>query len=408
MSGNRLAPAVVAAIMLVAACDVAEPSSSTAPPTAGPPTAGPPTAQPAIDLASIIVSPEAAPLGMRHDESGSGRDALTMLIISGREAEFAALSGFVDARWTTFSGDAGALLSLAMVFEDGLSGDVAFHQFQKEVSGDDGYGFAAMEPAGLGFEGTCGTGANPALDGLIETICLWRDGSLILIAGGPLPPADLKAIAAAMDARATRREAAAVGPCRGAAVDWSAMPPVAQAWGKAWNERDGAARLRLLEGAWADSGDYADPPVGARVVGREAVSDEIGQFMEPGDYFEPREWISSDEHHGYATRTSRASRGSTSLSWTTPVVSCALSAFSSGLELLILAALSSGPWPRQRMPRSSPSTWVRAASASRSSRPTARSWLGASAQPRTRTAHPRSSRPASTRCAVSATGSNPR
>jgi hypothetical protein len=107
---------VVAAILLLAACDVAEPVSSTAQPTGGPPTAGPPTAQPAIDLASIIVSAEAAPLGMHHDESGSGLDALTMLIIS-PESEFAALDGLLtpDGRRSRRSWRAA---SLAMVFED--------------------------------------------------------------------------------------------------------------------------------------------------------------------------------------------------------------------------------------------------------------------------------------------------
>lgn len=170
-------------------------------PSPGVAIAGPASAAPAPDLASIIVAPEAAPLGMHHDETGAGRDALTMLIISGHEAEFAALDGFVDARWTTFSGDAGALLSLAMAFEGGLTGDVAYHRFGKELHDDDGYGFGEMERTYLGFEGRCGTGANPALDGLVETICIWREGPLILIAGGPLPSEDLKAIAADMDAR---------------------------------------------------------------------------------------------------------------------------------------------------------------------------------------------------------------
>lgn len=155
----------------------------------------------AVDLASLVVSPDAPPLGMQHDASGAGRDALTMLIISGREAEFAALDGFVDARWTTFSGDAGALLSLAMAFDDGPTGDLAYHQFAKELRAEEGYGFGDMEPTELGFESRCGTGANPALGGLVETICIWREGPLILIAGGPLPPDALKAIAAEMDAR---------------------------------------------------------------------------------------------------------------------------------------------------------------------------------------------------------------
>jgi hypothetical protein len=160
-----------------------------------------PTGETAIDLASIVVPPDAAPVGLHHDETGAGREALTMLIVSGREAEFAAVDGFVDARWTTFSGDPGALLSLAMAFEDSLTGDVAYHLFAGELSSEDGYGFGDLELADLGFEGTCDTGGNPELDGLVETICIWRGASFVMIAGGSLPPADLKAIAAAMDAR---------------------------------------------------------------------------------------------------------------------------------------------------------------------------------------------------------------
>ena len=203
----RVAATRVAAMLLLAACDVAaivgptvQPIDATSP-TARPATAPPSTEKPAIDLASIIVAPEAPPTGMQHDESGSGRDALTMLIISGRGAEFDALDGFVDARWATFSGNAGALLSLAMAFDDSLTGDLAYHRFVRELSDDDGYGFGTLDRAALGFEGVCDTGANPAHEGLVETICIWREGSLVLIAGGPMPPDQLKAIAVAMDAR---------------------------------------------------------------------------------------------------------------------------------------------------------------------------------------------------------------
>jgi hypothetical protein len=208
MNGIGHVAALVAVILALAACDLSErPAATSVQPTAAitatshPETAAPMSAAPPIDLASIIVSPEAPPPGMHHDETGLGRDALTMLIISGREAEFAALNGFVDARWTTFSGDAGALLSLAMAFEEGIVGDVTYHEFVNELRSEEGYGFGDVERVALGFEGICDTGANPAHDGLVETICIWREANLILIAGGPMPPAALKAIAADMDAR---------------------------------------------------------------------------------------------------------------------------------------------------------------------------------------------------------------
>jgi len=92
-----------------------------------------------------------------------------------------------------------------------------------------------------------------------------------------------------------------VDSCRGSNVEWSALPPVAQAYGRAWNERDDAKRVELLELAWADGGSYVDPTMDGRVVGREPFADHIGAFLagRPGEYFEPSQWIASDEHHGY-------------------------------------------------------------------------------------------------------------
>jgi hypothetical protein len=69
----------------------------------------------------------------------------------------------------------------------------------------------------------------------------------------------------------------------------------------AWNERDDGTRLTLLERAWADDGSYVDPTMEGRVVGREAFSVLMGAFLDgrPGAYFEPSQWIASDQHHGY-------------------------------------------------------------------------------------------------------------
>ena len=79
------------------------------------------------------------------------------------------------------------------------------------------------------------------------------------------------------------------------------MPPVAQAYGKAWNERDSATRLRLVEKAWTENGSYVDPTMETRVVGREAFADMVGHFLggRSGEYFEPMAWLASDQHHGY-------------------------------------------------------------------------------------------------------------
>lgn len=53
--------------------------------------------------------------------------------------------------------------------------------------------------------------------------------------------------------------------------------PVVTAYGAAWLERDPAARLRLLEDAWADDGVYCDPQV--LLTGRAALVDHIGAFQ---------------------------------------------------------------------------------------------------------------------------------
>jgi hypothetical protein len=66
------------------------------------------------------------------------------------------------------------------------------------------YGFGAGEPAGLGDEGVCDASPNPYVDGLVESICLWRNGTLVLIVGGPMAMTDIRAVAASMDTRADR------------------------------------------------------------------------------------------------------------------------------------------------------------------------------------------------------------
>jgi len=162
-----------------------------------------PASTPPIDLAAIVVSPDEPPLGMGHDAIIGGRDTLTLVVVSGRNAAFAALDGFVDGRATTFSGDAGALLSMVLVFEPSIHGDLAYHEYGKELNAATGYNFDGARVEGLGFENVCGTGTNPLLGGLVESICLWRAGGLVLAVGGPLPLADVQTIAEEMHARAT-------------------------------------------------------------------------------------------------------------------------------------------------------------------------------------------------------------
>ena len=89
--------------------------------------------------------------------------------------------------------------------------------------------------------------------------------------------------------------------CQGSDVDWSGVPPVAQGYGKAWNERDPEARRALLDEVWAEDGTYVDVMHEAPVRGRDAFDAEIGGFIDAdfGAYFEPRPTVDGDSHNGF-------------------------------------------------------------------------------------------------------------
>jgi len=188
---------VAVLVVLLAAC--AEPALSPNPTRSPTPSA---TATiPSRDFTDIVVAPEAAPPGTTYNGTGQGRPVLTEVVVSGRDAQFLALPGFVDGRYNTFSGEGGALLSLALRFDTVQHSEQAFDLFLEEFGSADGYGLDSDAPAGLGDEGTCAEGPVPTPLGE-EAICLWRNGTLVLIAGGAMDADDMHAIAEGMDARA--------------------------------------------------------------------------------------------------------------------------------------------------------------------------------------------------------------
>lgn len=72
-----------------------------------------------------------------------------------------------------------------------------------ELQSDDHYGWGIGADAGLDDEGMCLEGDNPQLGGLHETICVWRHGPLVMIAGGGSEDeTPIQADAEAMQARA--------------------------------------------------------------------------------------------------------------------------------------------------------------------------------------------------------------
>jgi len=72
---------------------------------------------------------------------------------------------------------------------------------------------------------------------------------------------------------------------------------VVATYGAAWAETDEAARRKLLDEAWAETGTYLDPM--GRADGREALVQHIGGFhqMMPGHRIDMASGV--DEHDGF-------------------------------------------------------------------------------------------------------------
>ena len=153
------------------------------------------------DAGEIALAADAAPPGMSFNGTGDGESALTSVVISGRDAEFRALAGLADAHFRTFSGESGALLSLALVFDDESDAGAALTLYLDELESDEGYGLDGGEAADWGDEGVCATGAVPTPLGE-ETICVWRTGPVVMALGGAMDPAQFEDVATGMDRRA--------------------------------------------------------------------------------------------------------------------------------------------------------------------------------------------------------------
>ena len=197
---------LAAAVVLLSACGApAQTSSLTAslqassPTTAAVPSSPTANAEASRLVGDIVVSAEMPPPGTEFNGTGDGQTALMAVVLSGRRQEFQELQGFVDGRFNTFSDGGGALLSLALLFDTEEHAEEAFDLFQLELVSDDGYGLVGTLAA-LGDEGVCGEGPVPTPLGE-ETICVWRNGALLLAAGGALADDGIHAAAEAMDAR---------------------------------------------------------------------------------------------------------------------------------------------------------------------------------------------------------------
>jgi hypothetical protein len=153
------------------------------------------------DAGDIVLAADAAPAGMSFNGTGEEESALTAVVISGRDAEFRALAGFADGHFRTFSGESGALLSLALVFDDAGDAGTALTLFLDELESDEGYGLDGGESSDWGDEGVCASGPVPTPIGE-ETICVWRTGQVLMALGGGMELEQFEDIAAEMDRRA--------------------------------------------------------------------------------------------------------------------------------------------------------------------------------------------------------------
>ena len=161
---------------------------------------GSPAPSPA-SAAEIALAEEDAPPGTVFNDSGTGAEAQTVVVISDRANEFLALPGFVDGQYRAFSGDGGAVLVVALAFDTTEHAEGALEAYLTELTSAEGYGLDDGTSTSWGDEGTCATGATPTPLGE-ETICVWRTGSVVMAVGGAMEQEQLYAIAEDMDERA--------------------------------------------------------------------------------------------------------------------------------------------------------------------------------------------------------------
>jgi len=147
---------------------------------------------------------------MTLSDRGEGRATLEQLpLFPDTAADLLSARGFVDGRWSRFAGSLeafeaskGFILTWVTRYASPEDAMEAFAILLNELTSDDHYGWDG-EDVGLGDEDTCAEGNNAQMGGLHETICVWRHGPLVMVAGGGSEnETPIQADAEAMDARA--------------------------------------------------------------------------------------------------------------------------------------------------------------------------------------------------------------
>jgi hypothetical protein len=156
----------------------------------------------AMDLAAVVISPDTPPTGMAPSGGRDGHVLGRLPLSPTRSSDLQAQSGFVTGSYSQFSGPSGFLLTWAAQYASEAEAEGAVSIVLDELQSDDGYGWGTGDDAGLGDEGTCLEGDNPREGGLHETICVWRNGPLVLVIGGDSSDATVQSFAEEMDSRA--------------------------------------------------------------------------------------------------------------------------------------------------------------------------------------------------------------
>lgn len=208
---RRIAAMTLALPLLVGACGETGPVGGPSMAPANSPAAGASATPRPLDLATVVLPPDAPPRGMTLSDEGNGRAALEQLpLFPDTLAALLGAPGFVDGRWSRFAGSPEDFADsrnfvLTWVARYASEGEAAtvLAILRDELEAEDHYGWGTGGDVRLGDGGTCLEGDNPQLGGLHETICLWRRETLVMIIGGGSrnePP--IEAEAGAMDARA--------------------------------------------------------------------------------------------------------------------------------------------------------------------------------------------------------------
>jgi hypothetical protein len=173
------------------------------------------------DLPGILVWEDTMPAAWTLDNLVSNPDEVRYIPLRSAAAIEGAADvpqGYLGGRYTSFSGPDSIFMSWAALFATDADASATLPLYQREMASADAWGLGPGEPIEFGDGGSMYSGETTALVGgpgssepVRAAIYLWRDGNLLLAVGGwfAFDPAELRAVAEGMDARADAASQAA-------------------------------------------------------------------------------------------------------------------------------------------------------------------------------------------------------